>query len=620
MENNIKQNSIMLKDEKLGLTMIVASVLVIVLIVGLLLNDQHKSREEQYRSQGLSLIRVLSAIPYDQLSSMNGVHGPLQVVRLSQNNPDFAYVALVDVSGRVINEASANSIIIPKGLIKDEPSSWIGERVLSDENNRMNFLELHAPVLEKGVLKGYLRLAFIKPELGLSQNQLTFFASLSLPVFLLTPLFYFLIKKEISPLKNVNNALSQLIDANQFQKIEVTASGEMAEFMRYFNDFVGSTRDKIKTLENKHIELEVTSKLISYQRKRIESVFESMPEGIAVLDDTGMISFANKKLAPILGVECDEVIGTSFRDWCKNPEVLEFLMAFDNVSSSHYSGDSVEFTPEFTPEKTIMVIAYPLISPKDDNHIQGTLIVFRDVTIENLAKRNRGEFIAHVAHELKTPLNVLSMYSEALIGEDGKSEDFRIEAVNTIYDEVDRLSTLINNLLNITRFEMGNICVSRQRVKLHDLLEDALENVSRIGKEADITFTLDMPHEFSPVSVDKDLLRIAINNLLTNAIKYNRKGGLVEVHAEESESQIIVKVRDTGIGISEMDISRIFDKFYRSEDDEVRQRTGHGLGLPLAKEIIELHHGSLTVSSVQGEGSVFTILFEKDSGLIQKAI
>jgi len=603
-------------NERLGLTMIAASLTVIVMIVGLLFQYEQESREALNRSQGVSLTRLLSGMPYDQLISNSQRGGLLQLMRHSQNNKDFAYGVVVDRQGNLLNEASVPGTIVPDKPLPAAPSAWLGERTLKHSGDERTILEYHAPLLVEGNLAGYVRLGFFKPAIGLNHGQLPFLATLALPIFLLVPLFYFLIKRETKPLSRVNDAIESLIERNNFQRIDVEATGELGDFMRHFNSFVESVKHRISDLEGEQLGLQTSTKLMSYKRQRVETVLQSLPEGIIVLDESGAISFANAKLLPFLGVEQEHVVGTNVRDWCDNPEILSFISKHENSNNVSYSSDTMEFTPNNAPEKTIMMIAYPLFSPKEDSTVLGTLIVFRDITQEKLAKHSRGEFVAHIAHELKTPLNVLAMYSEALQGEDGQSEAFRIEAINVITDEVERLSSLINNLLSLTKFEMGSTCIERTRVKLHDLLEDALTNVSRSGRDAGVEFHLELPKEISSILADKDLLRIAINNLLTNAIKYNHPGGTVTLVAEETDDRIMIHVRDTGIGIAEDEKERIFEKFYRPNDEEVRQRTGHGLGLPLAKEIIQLHHGDLHVKSHLGEGTEFSIELMKKTGLM----
>ncbi len=227
-----------------------------------------------------------------------------------------------------------------------------------------------------------------------------------------------------------------------------------------------------------------------------------------------------------------------------------------------------------------------------------------------LASQARDQFISHVAHELKSPLNIIHLYAESL-AESDISEEQRINAINVINDEVERLSNLIANLLNISKIEAGSINLQQQRVKLHEFLTDTFEAVARSGANQQIDFHLNLPRTLPDIVVDKDLLRIALNNILTNAVKYNKPGGMVTMHVEESDDRIIVKISDTGLGIAAKDQNKIFDKFYRADDDNVTQRGGHGLGLALAREIIQLHHGSIELESEVGQGSEFTILLKK---------
>ncbi|MCP4407738.1 MAG: PAS domain-containing protein [Gammaproteobacteria bacterium] len=608
-----------LKSERMGLTMVIASLVVIALIFGLLFNYHQKSNEAEIRSQGVSLVRLLSEMSLGQLVVPNG-QGMLHIIHSYRKNPDLAYGVIVDAKGVFLSEIAVAGVIVPRVDIPAVPSSWLGERELKLQGSGQSILEFHAPLIIDGDLGGYIRLGYFKPGFGLSRRQIPFFAALSLPIFLLVPLFYYLLKREISPLMQINNEIQDRLDQRNLQSVEIQASGEFGEFMNHFNQFVSFARERIDGLENQHSQLQTSTKILSYKRARVESVLQSLPDAVIVIDESGIINFANSRLTTLLGIPYEEVIGKRPSDWCQSQEVLVFLSKYDGGGIKGYATDHVEFIPDSAAEKTIQVKTYPLFSPQETEHIYGTLVVFRDVTAESHAKRSRGEFVAHVAHELKSPLNVLSMYSEALQGEDGHSAEFRIEAVNVISDEVERLSMLINNMLSITKIEMGSMGLNRGRTKLRDLLQDSLESVSRNGREQGIQFHLDVPKEMSPVSVDKDMLRIAINNLLTNAIKYNIPGGHVTLFAEETQDRVCIGVRDTGIGIEVQEQQQIFEKFYRSEDKGVKTKTGHGLGLALAKEIVQLHHGQLTVNSIPGEGAEFIIEMDKETNLLQQAI
>ncbi|MGI9288706.1 MAG: sensor histidine kinase, partial [Pseudomonadales bacterium] len=242
-----------------------------------------------------------------------------------------------------------------------------------------------------------------------------------------------------------------------------------------------------------------------------------------------------------------------------------------------------------------------------------------DTSKEAAAEASRDEFIAHISHELKTPLHTMGMYIEELQGSAANDEAFRVEGLNVLQDETERMADLINNILSITKIENGSLAIDRQRVKLADLLNDALANVKRSEKAKGITFVADVPKEVGAVAIDKNLMRVAINNLLTNAIKYNRPGGSVSLELEELQESVRIAVKDSGIGIAEEDKPNIFDKFYRSEDDSVRERTGHGLGLALVRDIVNLHNGKISVNSELDKGTEFIIEFYKESDQLRKA-
>jgi PAS domain S-box-containing protein len=606
--------------ERLGLTMIMASLAVIAVTVFMLFFYQQKNELAHIREQGTNLARLLSRLPYEQLVPARGQQSTLTVLKHGYTDTDFAYLAVVDTRGRPLTEISSPGVIVPQAALPTDPTSWLGERTLTLGSGGRTVHEFHAPVFDHGRNAGHLRLGYFRPGLGLEPGQIPYFATFALLIFLLTPIFYFLIRREIRPLQQVNSQMDNLIEKAHLSRVEVAATGELRDFMGRFGQFIDSAQQRINQLETDRSGLVTSTKLIDYKRTRIESVLHSLPDSVMVLDESGCVSLLNSKLAALLGVNPQEVLGKKPLEWCKDQNIVEFLASYAGKSFRSFNTESIEYSPADSPEKTVMVMPYPLFSPKNATQLLGMLVLFRDVTADKNAKQGSAEFIAHVAHELKTPLNIIAMYSETLQSEIGRTEEFMIEAANVIHDESERVSMLINNILNITKIEMGSMCIERKRVKLRDLLEDAFKACARSGKSENLEFKLDLPRELSAVAADKELLRIAINNLLTNAIKYNRVGGTVELAAEETATSVLIHVRDSGIGITEDERDKIFDKFYRSERDAIRAKSGHGLGLPLAREIILLHHGSLEVTSKPGEGTEFTIEIAKETDLLQQAV
>jgi len=599
--------------------MITSSLAVIILICGLLLADYRQSRETQVRQQGSALARLLVELPLDELVPSRGRRSVVDALAYGLRDTSLAYAVIVDPAGSPLLDVSKPGMIVSAAAMVAEPSVWLEEVAL--EFDGQPIMEFRAPIYSEGKVIAYLRLGYLRPTFGVTRDHLPFLGTIALPVFLLTPGFYFLLKREIKPLRKLRMEMEAAIGFDEAQQIEREASDALDGILDAFTRFVERSRRRIADLEEHRGDLITSSKLIGYQRSRIETVIQSLPEAIVVLDEAGVTAFANNKLSSLIGINPAGVVGSRPSEWLVEDDLLAYLGKCETKGNRGYANESVEYSPTNAPEKTVALTAYPLFAPdRNAGGARGTLLVFRDVTLESMAKSARGEFVAHVAHELKSPLNVLRMYSEELLNADDLAEEFRVEAVNVIHDEVDRLSTLISNLLSLTKIEMGSLSIDRQRVKLNELLEDALNTVSRGGLGADLQFRLRSPRELSPVAVDKDLLRVAINNLLTNAIKYNRPGGEVTLAAEESDEAISIVVKDTGVGIDEGDVDRIFDKFFRSDCESVRKTSGHGLGLALARQIVELHHGTLSVSSVPGEGSEFVIELRKEPGLVRQAI
>ena len=328
---------------------------------------------------------------------------------------------------------------------------------------------------------------------------------------------------------------------------------------------------------------------------------------------------AAPEIAPLFSaasVDPAALVGKQPTEWPVEGSVLRALSPLLGGASTSQTAD---FHPDGNESRRVSVWALPLFAPRDATRRLGSLIVLRETTDQMLAAQARDEFIAHVAHELKTPLANITLYGELLRDDPNLPADTRVEAINTVCDESRRAAALINNLLNISRIEAGSIVIDRQRVRLAELLADCMEQLQHTGASRDLRLQVSVPPELPPVELDKDLLRIALNNLLTNAAKYNRAGGEIILSAEETDERIVITVQDSGIGIAAADLPRIFDKFYRSADREAVARGGHGLGLYLARQIVELHQGQIEVTRQPGQGTRVTLSFRKPHVLLRAA-
>jgi two-component system, OmpR family, phosphate regulon sensor histidine kinase PhoR len=599
-----------MKSERLGLVMIAASLVVIGMIIALLYWQQARLYRDKVRSQGVALTRALSGAKLSQLTAGFGEKNLVSTLTSVQGSDAFAYAVVVTKSGDKLFELTSPGSIVPAASMPSEPASWSGEHPLVSPGDGRKLREFFGPVLQGGDLAGFVRLGYYEAVQGVPMGDISYVALMALPIFLLTALSYFMIRQEIRPLARLTDKLE---DLGKVYGIEsgLRTGVDLRNLAHRFDEFMDVVQSKIRDVDRQRLEAETSSRLLSYKHEKVQAALDAIPDAVLVLDDSGLPSFVNPKLGVLLGLSPEAVMGQQPQKWCKHPQVLALLTRFNDLRALAAHTTAVEYAPEGQPERRISVSSYPLFSPRERSRLFGVLVVFRDVSEERLARQAGAEFVAQVSHELKTPLTTITTFSELLLGYAKLSDKDRVEAVNTIHSEVERATYLINNLLNISRLETGTLPIERQRVKIQDLLRDIVERMRKGGPARQVQVELKVASDLGFARLDKDLFRIAIDNLLNNAVKYSRPGGRVVLTAEKlSDSQMKINISDQGIGISPEDCERVFEKYYRSRNKEVTSRSGHGLGLYLAKRIVELHHGTISVHSELGKGTEFSIQFE----------
>jgi signal transduction histidine kinase len=601
-----------MKNNRLGLILVMSSLAVIAVVVGLLLQRQQAADARHLREQGLGMVRSLAALPVALLAPGPGQPGVLNTVLAYRDNPDFGYAALTGADGRNLAEAASPGTLVPAGAAIPALAGF-GERVVRSPDNGRPVHEFFGPVasLDGKVLQ--LRLGYFQPQSYFSITDMPFYALIALAVFLLVPLIYLVFKRELAPLTALGDQLRQLTAA-QGQAL-VPADQDVRDLAGKLNAYLDQASARIRDLERDSMAGVAHGRLLEYGSHKMQAVLQCLPDGLLVLDPAGDITFASGKIEPLLGVPVGDVLSQPVDAWCHDPELRAMLGRFRGAGGDSRSQATIEFNPVNVPDKRLWATAQSLQGDAKGMRF-GALVVLRDATREHLARQAGNDFVAHVAHELKSPLNVIGMYGE-MLADTGDDETLRVEAVNVIQDEVERMTALVSNLLNVSKLEMGAMRPERHRVKLDDLLRDAWQHARTRAEAKGIRLELQVPRDIAAVAIDKDLFRIALNNLLGNAIKYNQAGGSVVLAAEEAGSDVVISVRDSGIGMAAQDVARVMEKFYRVAETGENARGGHGLGLYLAKQIVELHHGQLTLESELGHGSTFAIHLTKMPALAE---
>ena len=235
------------------------------------------------------------------------------------------------------------------------------------------------------------------------------------------------------------------------------------------------------------------------------------------------------------------------------------------------------------------------------------VILIRDVSQQIRAERAREEFITQVTQELRTPLTNIRAYAETLSS--GTFDDPKLigECYNVITKETRRLSRLVEDMLSVSQLEVGTIELALDSVNLETLLGDGVRDVRALADEKSIDLQLVLPSKLEPIRADRDKLAVVINNLLGNAIKYTLSSGSVVVGCQLTTDQVVITVKDNGVGIAPADHARVFEKFQRANDPAIQDASGSGIGLYTAREIVRRHHGEIELISEHGHGSTFLV-------------
>ena len=219
---------------------------------------------------------------------------------------------------------------------------------------------------------------------------------------------------------------------------------------------------------------------------------------------------------------------------------------------------------------------------------------------------SRQEFVSNVSHELKTPLTSMKVLADSLVGQQGVPEELYQEFMSDITAEIDRENKIITDLLSLVKMDKKAADVNITHMDINQLLEDILKRLRPIADKRHIDLILD---SFRPVEADVDEVKftLAVSNLVENGIKYNVDDGWVRVTLDADHKYFYVKVADSGMGIPEESIGRIFERFYRVDKSHSKEIGGTGLGLAITRSAVTMHHGTIQVASKEGEGTTFTV-------------
>lgn len=352
-------------------------------------------------------------------------------------------------------------------------------------------------------------------------------------------------------------------------------------------------RDLARAMNDMREALEKRVAGLEAERALYSGLLRGLQEGILVVDRQQKILLANPAARELLDCDFERASGTALWEVLRNEPVLE---AFREAQASGQPR-VIQIGP--IKDRHLTLAFSPLAS-------EGRLaLVIHDTTESARYQELRKEFVANVSHELRTPLTIIRGFVETL--EDGAIHDpvRGPEFLGFISKHSAQLTHLVENLLDLSRLESSQAFHRRVPVDLIGLVSRVIDLQSAAAQKRGQSLKLDLPRFLPAILGDPDYLERAISNLVDNAIKYTPEGGAIRVSARSSDRSVVVEVSDTGIGIPEADLPRVFERFYRVDKSRSRDMGGTGLGLAIVKHVVQSHGGSIEAESRAGNGTTF---------------
>ncbi len=336
---------------------------------------------------------------------------------------------------------------------------------------------------------------------------------------------------------------------------------------------------------------------LSRERDHLHTILNSMREGLVVTDAQGHILSANPSFYQLLALN-HRVEGKTILEALRNKELYDTL----HQSLNTQSPQEREITYyKKNQNKNLLVRITPLM---EENQLEGSILVFFDLTPIRKLENARKDFVANVSHELKTPLTSIRGFAETLKGHALENPETARRFLEKIERNAAQLQNLIEDLLKLSEIESGRSEFNPQALSLRECFEEIHFDFSGALQEKQLHWVVDLPNDL-PVLAEPGALKQILINLISNAIKYTPEGGTLTLKGERRGSYAKISVADTGLGIPNSDLPRIFERFYRVDKARTRQVGGTGLGLAIVKHLVQRQGGEVGVKSQLGQGSFF---------------
>ena len=550
----------------------------------------HHSLKQMFAEQTVPELELKARMISKDLSNAlptNFSYGTVDALVDELGTENFVRLTFVDTEGTVWGDTAYDEDDLKEvDNLQNRPeiqaalAEGSGGVTLYSDTQETNMRYLAMPVLRGDRFIGVCRV--VLPTQGMQEFAAPFKSAYipAIVIGLVSTLMLGLIAAKIitSPIRRFLRTAKLIADGRISIQVSNNSSDELGRLTQHFSQMADRVKHQIHE--------------ISQERDRLETILANMVEGVLLIDEKFSIVYANPAAVLMLNLSAD-YRGHPLIETIRDPRLQELLSKSQDTKKSAFA----ELKLVGTAERETEITAVPVV----DEY----LVVIHDVSQLRKLERVRVDFVTNVSHEIRTPLTSIQGFAETLLTGALNDPMTNRRFVEKISQQSSALSQLVTDLLDLSRLESGMATLTLESCNLAVFRAPLVNLFGPVFDDAKLTFDWEVSNDLPPVPVDKRLLEQAFANLIDNAIKYTLPGGKISVSSSISESEVVIHIRDTGIGISSDMLPRIFERFYRVDKARSSEVRGTGLGLAIAKHILLQHDGRIWAESVLGQGSVF---------------
>lgn len=508
--------------------------------------------------------------------------------------PKDVRFTLIDSDGEVIFDNDNHTSLMENHLKRPEveaakKSNDTSQSFIRYSNTEeIDMMYVAKPIHADGEIVGYIRTATPLYTIDNAVKQMWWtlfvvFLFIFVASLISAALLAYSVTKPINKIMEVTNRLKH---QDYSARINEKFPGELYDLAGSINVLASSLQKHVTEIEN--------------QTRQLDSILSNLVTGVILINHDGNVEMVNKAATELLGKSSDILVNNHYRANLMHLNIDRMIRQV--VEEDEPRSREVSL---YTPNEVILEVnVAPYYGQSWEK--RGVIIALHNITKLKHLEGVRRDFVANVSHELKTPVTSVRGFAETILQNEMPKETER-EFIQIIYDESDRLNTIISDLLNLSKIEKNDLQLNIEKIDLVKLIHKTAKPLMKAFSDKNLTLNLPNKGRSIELFADKDRIAQILVNLLSNAVNYTPEGGMVSVKVREKKNRIVFSVKDTGIGIPQSSIDRLFERFYRVDTARARNEGGTGLGLAIVKHLVDLHGGTITVDSVENEYTEFTV-------------